>query len=125
MNENHVTFVGRLTQDPELKFLNSGAAAMKCSLAVEKSWKNKDGEWEKKVSFFPLVGYGSLAEHVCESLHKGYRVVVTGVLEQRSWDTDEGKRSIVEVNVEAIGPDLRFVTCELHQAKKEDDDEAF
>jgi single-strand DNA-binding protein len=129
VSDNQVTQVGRLTANPELKFLNSGSAAVKFNLAVEKSWKNKSGDWEKKVSFFSVVAYGTLAENAANSLAKGSRVIVTGTLEQRSWETDDGsKRSVVEINADAIGAELRFDTVEIHHVAKktqDDDDEAF
>ena len=116
MADSNVTLVGRLTHDPELKFLNSGAASVRVNIAVEKRWQNRQTqEWETRVSFFTLIVWNKMAENVAASLKKGYRVVVFGALEQRSWETDTGeKRSVVEVVVEAIGPDLRFVTAELH-----------
>ena len=116
MAENQITLVGRLTADPEMKFTNSGKATVRFSLAVDRTWLNKaTGEREKRVSFFTITAWEKLAEHTATSLKKGYRAIVTGVLEQRSWETDDGqKRHVVEVVADAIGPDLRFVTCELH-----------
>ncbi|MDE1882214.1 MAG: single-stranded DNA-binding protein [Euryarchaeota archaeon] len=119
MSENTVTFVGRLTRDPDLKFLSSGKANAKFSIAVEKRWRNaQTGEWDKRTSFFDVVCWEHLAEHVGASLHKGHRVIVSGTLEQRTWETDSGdKRSAVEVIADAVGPDLRFVTATLAQPK--------
>ena len=114
MDVAHVTISGRLTRDPELKFLDAGRAVVKLSVAVERKWKDSAGEEVKKVSFFEVVQYGQPAEHVANSLKKGYSVVVTGRLEQRSWDTEDGaKRSIIEVIADEIAPSLRFVNADI------------
>ena len=120
MSENSITLVGRLTADPELKFTNSGKAVVKFTIAVDRRWQNKQTkEWETKASFFNVQVWDKLAEHVASSINKGHRVIVTGVMEQRTWETDSGeKRSIFEVTADAVGPDLRFVTCELHNANQ-------
>ncbi len=122
MTENAITLVGRLTNDPELKFTNRGSAVVRFTIAVERRWVNKHtGEAEKKVSFFTVQAWEKFAENVAFSLKKGYRVVVSGVIEQRTWETDAGeKRSVFEVNADAIGADLRFVTCELHSANRKE-----
>ena len=118
MADNTITIVGGLVRDAELKFLNSGSAAVKFTLAVEKKWKNKDGEWDKKVSFIDVVQYGKPAENVAATLKKGYRAIVQGTLEQRSWETDDGsKRYVFEVIAENVGVALTFVTATLHKAE--------
>jgi single-strand DNA-binding protein len=112
MADNTITVVGNVTRDPELKFLNSGQAALRLSIAVNRRWQNRQTqEWEERVSYFEVVGYGAMAENAANSLQKGSRVVVSGRLEQRSWETENGdKRSIVEINAE-IAPSLRFATA--------------
>jgi single-strand DNA-binding protein len=113
MPDNTITVVGNVTRDPELKFLNSGQAAIRLSIAVNRRWQNRQTqEWEERVSYFEVTGYGSMAENAANSLQKGARVVVTGRLEQRSWETDNGdKRSIVEINADEIAPSLRWATA--------------
>jgi single-strand DNA-binding protein len=113
MADNAITVVGNVTRDPELKFLNSGQAALKLSIAVNRRWQNRQTqEWEERVSYFEVAGYGSMAENAANSLTKGTRVLVTGRLEQRSWETENGdKRSIVEINADEIAPSLRFATA--------------
>ena len=114
MDEARVTLSGRLTRDPELQFLNTGKAVVKVSVAVERKWKDNAGEEVKKVSFFDVVQYGQPAEHVAASLKKGYGIIVTGRLEQRSWETEDGsKRSVIEVLADEIAPSLRFVTADI------------
>jgi len=113
MADNTITVVGNVTRDPELKFLNSGQAALRLSIAVNRRWLNRQTqEWDEKVSYFEVAGYGSMAENAANSLAKGTRVIVTGRLEQRSWETENGdKRSIVEINADEIAPSLRFATA--------------
>jgi single-strand DNA-binding protein len=113
MADNTITVVGNITRDPELKFLNSGQAAVRLSIAVNRRWQNRQTqEWEERVSYFEVTGYGSMAENAANSLTKGTRVIVNGRLEQRSWETENGeKRSIVEINADEIAPSLRFATA--------------
>ncbi|MFI5035700.1 MAG: single-stranded DNA-binding protein [Acidimicrobiales bacterium] len=113
MPDNAITVVGNVTRDPELKFLNSGQAAVRLSVAVNRRWMNRQTqEWEERVSYFEIAGYGQMAENAANSIVKGTRVVVTGRLEQRSWETEAGeKRSIVEINADEIAPSLRFATA--------------
>jgi len=113
MADATITLVGNLTRDPELKFLNSGTVAVRFSLAVTKKWKDRTGAEQEQTSFFDCSALGSIAQNIADSLHKGDRAVVSGTLEQRSWETDKGeKRSTVEVKVEACGPDLRWNTAQ-------------
>ncbi len=113
MADNTITVAGNITRDPELKFLNSGQAAVRLSIAVNRRWQNRQTqEWEERVSYFEVAGYGALAENAANSLTKGTRVIVSGRLEQRSWETENGdKRSIVEINADEIAPSLRFATA--------------
>jgi single-strand DNA-binding protein len=113
MADNTITVVGNITRDPELKFLNSGQAAVRLSVAVNRRWQNRQTqEWEERVSYFEVTGYGAMAENAANSLTKGNRVIVSGRLEQRSWETENGdKRSIVEINADEIAPSLRFATA--------------
>ena len=114
MSDNTITVVGNITKEPELKFLGSGNAAVKFSIAVNKRRKGKDGEYEESTSFFDVQAYGTLAENLANSVTKGNRIVVTGEIEQRSWDDKEGnKRSTVESTASEVGPSLRWATAEI------------
>lgn len=112
-NGNSVTLVGNITRDPELRFTPTGQALASFGLAVNRRWQNRQsGDWEEATSFFDVVCWREMAENVSESLARGARVVVTGRLEQRSWDNQEGeKRSKVEVVADEIGPSLRWATA--------------
>src|SRR5262249_2955810 len=70
-------------------------------------------------SFFNVVTWGNLAENVSSSLQKGMRVLVTGRLEQRSWETDQGeKRSVIEIVADEVGPSLVFATADVHRVER-------
>ena len=113
MTDSTVTMTGNLTRDPELRFTTGGAALAKFGLAVNRRRKVGD-QWEDEVSFFDVVAWRELAENVAESLTKGLRVVVTGTLTQRSWETDTGeKRSRVEVQATEVGPSLRWASAQV------------
>jgi single-strand DNA-binding protein len=90
------------------------------ALAVNRRWENRETrEWEESTSFFDVVCWRELAENAALTLAKGMRVMVTGRLEQRSWETDEGeRRSKVEIVAEEIGPSLRFATADVHRAER-------
>ncbi|NNN08380.1 MAG: single-stranded DNA-binding protein [Acidimicrobiaceae bacterium] len=113
MADNTITVVGNVTRDPELKFLNSGQAALRMSVAVSRRWQNRQTqEWEEKTSFFDVSAYGPMAENSASSLTKGSRVVVTGRMEQRSWETESGeKRNAFEIVADEIAPSLRWATA--------------
>src|SRR5688572_9473042 len=114
-NGNTVTLVGNITRDPELRFTPSGQATATFGLAVNRRWQNRNtSEWEEATSFFNVVCWREQAENASESLAKGSRVIVTGRLEQRSWETPDGeKRSVVEVVADEIGPSLRWATAQV------------
>lgn len=109
---NSITLTGNLTREPEMKFLNSGQAAVKLGIAVNRRWQNKQTqEWEERVSYFNVVAYGKLAENCAESLMKGTKVTVTGRLEQRTWETETGeKRSADEIVADDIAASLQNAT---------------
>jgi single-strand DNA-binding protein len=116
---NHVTLIGNLVDDPELRFTPSGAAMAKIRFAVNRRYQQRNGEWAEDTSFFGGTLWREAAENAAESLQKGMRVIVTGRLEQRSWETAEGeKRSVVEVAVDEIGPSLRFATAQVTRSPR-------
>ena len=112
-----ITVAGNLTRDPEIRYTRDGQATTSLSLAVNRRWQNQHTkEWEEAVSFFDVVCWRELAENVALSLTKGARVVVTGRLDQRSWETDDHTfRSKVEIVAEDIGASLRFATVDTHK----------
>ncbi|MFQ5947819.1 MAG: single-stranded DNA-binding protein [Acidimicrobiia bacterium] len=112
MADNSVTLVGNLVDDPELRFTPSGVALAKLRLAVNRRWRDRNNEWQEETSFFTGTCWQNMAENVAESLQKGARVIVSGRLDQRSWETQEGeRRSVVEVRIDEVGPSLRWATA--------------
>lgn len=121
-NGNEVHLIGNVTREPELRFTPSGSAVANFGLAVNRRWKNQQtDEWEEQVSFFDVVCWRELAENVTESIPKGARVIVTGRLDQRRWETDSGdKRSKVEVVADEVGPSLRWATAQVAKNERRD-----
>jgi len=121
-NGNVVELIGNLTRDPELRFTPSGAPVASFGLAVNRRWQNRQtNEWEEQVSFFDVVCWRELAENVAESLTKGTRVMVSGRLDQRSWETQDGeKRSKVEVVADEVAPSLRWATAQVTRNERRD-----
>jgi single-strand DNA-binding protein len=117
---NTITISGNITRDPEMRYTPSGISKVSFGVAVNRSWRNQQTqEWEEQTSFFNVVAWRQLAENVSASLTKGSRVVVSGRLEQRSWETESGeKRSIVEVVADDVAPSLRFATAEVHKVER-------
>ena len=103
---NTTTITGNLTREPEIRYTKEGQATAQLGVAVNRRWQDRTTqEWQEATSFFDVVCWRDLAENVALSLTKGMRVVVTGRLEQRSWETDEGEhRSKVEIVADEIGP---------------------
>lgn len=119
MTDNAIAIAGNITRTPELRFTPTGAAVATFGVAVNRRWRNQRNEWEEETSFFDVVCWRDLAEHVAESIDKGTRVVVTGRLQQRSWETDAGeKRSKVEVLADEVGPSLRWATATVQRVER-------
>jgi single-strand DNA-binding protein len=114
-NGNTVTLVGNLTRDPELRYTPTGQATVTFGLAVNRRWQNRQTqEWEEATSFFDIVCWRELAQNVSETLTRGTRVIVTGRLEQRTWESADGeRRSKIEVIAEELGPSLRWATASV------------
>jgi single-strand DNA-binding protein len=120
--DNTVTVVGNCTRDPELRFTPSGQAVASFGLAVNRRWQNRQtSEWEEATSFFDVTCWAQMAENVAESIQKGARVVVTGRLDQRSWESDNGeKRSKVEIVADEIAPSLKWATAQINRNERRD-----
>lgn len=122
MSDNNVQLVGNVTRTPELRFTPTGRATCSFGLASNRRWQNKQTqEWEEATSFFDIVCWGELAEHVAESLERGARAIAIGRLEQRTWETPEGeKRSKVEVVADEVAPSLKWATAVVSKSVKTD-----
>ena len=120
MADNSVTIVGNLTRDPELRFTKSGRGLANFGLAVNRRYQ-VNGEWQEQTSFFNVVAWGTLGENAAASLNKGARVVVSGRLEQRSYETQEGeKRNVFEVIADDLGPSLRWAQAQVERTSRSD-----
>ena len=119
MADSTVTLVGNLTRDPEIRFTTGGKGVASFGIAVNRRYQ-QNGEWQEKVSFSNVTAWDALAENVAASLNKGHRIIVTGRLEQREYETKEGeKRSIVEVIADEIGPSLRWARAEIEKIARD------
>jgi single-strand DNA-binding protein len=116
-----ITVVGNLTADPELRFTPSGAAVANFTVAsTPRIFDRQSSEWKDGEALFLRCNiWREAAENVAESLTRGSRVIVTGRLKQRSYETREGeKRTVVEVEVEEIGPSLKYATAKVNKASR-------
>ncbi len=120
--DNTVTITGNATREPELRFTPSGQAVCSFGLAVNRRWQNRQTqEWEESTSFIDVTAWAQLAENAAESVGRGTRVTVTGRLDQRSWETQEGdKRSKVEVVADEIAISLRWATATVQKNERRD-----
>lgn len=111
MATSPTTLSGNLTADPSLTFTGNGTAKLAFSVAVNHVWRDAAGEQQKKVSYFDCVAWRQTAEQAADVLSKGIGVIVTGRLEQRSWDDKETgqKRSKIELVVDDIGVSARSI----------------
>ena len=119
MSDSNVTLVGNLTRDPELRFTQGGRACATLGIAVSRRFQ-VNNEWQEQTSFFNVVCWGTLGENAAASFTKGTRIMVTGRLEQRQYETTEGdKRSIVEVVADEVGPSLRWATAQVERTQRD------
>ncbi|HEY9311375.1 single-stranded DNA-binding protein [Williamsia sp.] len=116
-----ITVVGNLTADPELRFTPSGAAVANFTVAsTPRTFDRQTNDWKDGEALFMRCNiWRDAAENVAESLTKGSRVIVSGRLKQRSYETREGeKRTVVELEVDEIGPSLRYATAKVNRASR-------
>ncbi len=99
---NQVILMGNLTRDPELRQIPSGQSVCTFSLALNRSYKDKNGEWQEATDYIDVVAWGPLGERVAQYVTKGRPVLVSGRLQSRSWEQDGQKRSKVEVNAQDV-----------------------
>lgn len=117
--DNTVTLVGNLTKDPELRYTTGGRGVASFGLAVNRRWQ-QNGEWQEAVSFFNIVAWADLGENAAASLTKGSRCMVTGRLEQRSYDNREGQKvNITEVIADDLGPSLKWAQAQVERISRD------
>ena len=119
--ETVITIVGNLTDDPELRFTPSGAGVASFTIAATpRTFDKTKNEWrDGDTLFLRASAWRDLGEHVTETLTKGARVIAQGRLKQRSYEDREGvKRTVVELDLEEVGPSLRFATAKVTKAAR-------
>lgn len=117
-----ITLVGNIVADPELRYTPSGAAVANFRVAsTPRKFNPQTNQWEDEEALFLACNiWRHPAENVANTLHKGDRVVVTGVLKQRSYDDREGnKRTVYEVEVDEVGPSLRYATAQVAKTPRQ------
>jgi single-strand DNA-binding protein len=117
--DNHTIIIGNLVEDPEVRFTGNGIAVTNLRVAVTQRVQ-QDGQWrDGDTSFLKVNVWRGQAEHLAESLGKGDRVMVTGRLRQRGWETPEGeKRSVTEIEADEVGASLKFATAKVERAQE-------
>lgn len=118
-NETIITLIGNLTADPEIRYTQNGKAVANFTIAsTPRTFDRQANEWKDgDALFLRSSAWGELGEHVAGSLGKGSRVIVQGRLKQRSYDDREGnKRASIELEVDEIGPSLRYATAQVTRA---------
>lgn len=123
--ETLLTVVGNLTADPELRFTPGGQAVANFTVASTPR-VFKDGEWKDGDALFMRCNvWRQMAENVAESLSRGSRVIVQGRLKQRAYDDRDGnRRTVMELEVDGVGPDLRYATATVNRASRSGADDS-
>lgn len=116
------TVIGTLVEDPELRFTSSGVALAKVRIAINRGWKDRDGEWQQETAYISGTAWRDDAENLGESsLGKGDRVFVHGYLKQNEWTADDGsKRSALDLHIIEIGASCKYAVVTAQRIKKED-----
>jgi single-strand DNA-binding protein len=119
--ETTITVIGNLTSDPELRFTPSGSAVANFTIAsTPRTFDRQSNEWKDgETLFLRAAVWREAAENVAESLTKGMRVIVSGRLKSRSYETKEGeKRTVIELEVDEIGPSLRYANAKVNRTQR-------
>ncbi|WP_138444857.1 single-stranded DNA-binding protein [Sinomonas susongensis] len=119
--ETTITVIGNLTNDPELRFTPSGSAVANFTVAsTPRTFDRQSNEWKDGETLFLRASiWREAAENVAESLTKGMRVIVSGRLKSRSYETKEGeKRTVIELEVDEIGPSLRYASAKVNRTQR-------
>ena len=119
--ETIITVVGNLTSDPELRYTQNGLAVANFTIAsTPRTFDRQSGEWKDGETLFMRCSlWREAAENVAESLQRGVRVIATGRLKSRSYETKEGeKRTVTELDVDEIGPSLRYATAKINKTQR-------
>ncbi|HEX9889442.1 MAG TPA: single-stranded DNA-binding protein [Nitriliruptorales bacterium] len=114
---NFVTMIGNLTDDPDLRFLPSGAPVCNFRIASNRRWKDKQGQQQEETTFIDVNVWREYGENVAESLHKGDRVIVIGRLRIRSYQAQDGStRWVTEIEADEVAPSLRWARAQISKS---------
>jgi len=118
--DTQITVVGNIVEDPSLRFISSGAAVVNFTVAsTPRSFDKQSNEWKDGTTLFMRCSlWREAAENVAESLRKGMRVIVTGRLVSRSWDQEGTKRTVMEMQVDEVGPSLKYATAQVTRKER-------
>lgn len=119
--DTQITVIGNLTADPELRFIQSGAAVVNFTVAsTPRTFDRQSNEWKDGDTLFMRCSlWREAAENVAESLTRGMRVIVTGRLVARSWEDKGEKRTVMEMQVDEVGPSLRYATAKVTRSQRD------
>ncbi|MFT4745565.1 MAG: single-strand DNA-binding protein [Nitriliruptoraceae bacterium] len=113
---NYVTFIGNLTDDPELRFTQSGAAVCTIRLASNRKWTSKDGQEQEETTFLNVNIWRELAENVAETFSKGDRAIAIGKLKVRSYENRDGQTVwVTEIEADEVAPSLRWAKAQINR----------
>lgn len=117
-----ICVVGNVTREPELRYTPTGQAVVKFGIAVDQSYRDRNGEKVDQTCFWDVTAWRDLAEHIAESIQVGTRLIVSGRVKQDSWEEkDTGKkRSRHFIDADSCGPDLRWATCQVSKVARAD-----
>ncbi|MCL4376911.1 MAG: single-stranded DNA-binding protein [Actinobacteria bacterium] len=113
-NLNQLTLLGNLARDPEIKYTSEGLAITDLRVAVNRKWKNREGNDMENVEFFNITAWNKLAENCANDLKKGDRIMVSGRLNHRSFETKDGKKiNIMNVIADVVAASLEFCSVKI------------
>jgi single-strand DNA-binding protein len=111
---NYVTFIGNLTEDPELRFTQGGAAVVTIRLASNRRWNDRDGQQQEETTYLNVICWRDMAENVAESFKKGDRAIAIGRLKVRSYENREGQTVwVTEIEADEVAPSLRWAKASV------------
>jgi single-strand DNA-binding protein len=121
MTAINITVIGNLTSDPELRYTSTGAPAAQFTVASNERYRDNAGQWQDgPTSFVRVNAWRDLAEHAAESLGKGDRVVVTGILRQRDYEAKDGtKRTVWEVAATEVAASIKYATVKISRIRRD------
>jgi len=120
-NINQIFLLGNLTRDPEIRYTNEGMAITEMNIAINKRWKDPDGEENINTDFFNITAWNHLAENCANNLKKGDRIFAGGHINLRTWENKDGKKfNIISISADVVGLSLEFAKKPDNGNVKED-----